>query len=203
MEFVKKPAFNYTHLKGLRKYIKNTKGFIAGGCFKDIFSGKKLRDVDIFFPTEEDYNKALEIYTKKCKGKKGGLREIYSNDNCTGYRDSKRGINIELIKSIFGNPEDVINQFDFTVVQAAYFNPEGEEPIQFIYHPQFFEHLTLKRLVVNSDNIVKPVSTLNRAFKYAGYGFGLCRESKVTLTKAVIERGVVDDINGDLYFGFD
>jgi hypothetical protein len=202
MKFTRKAAFNYTQLRGLQKYVKGTKGFIAGGCFKDLFLGKKLRDVDVFFQNEDDYNEAVQIYNHKCSRKDSKIKKIYTNDNCTGYRNSKTGLNIELIKSIFGTPEEIITQFDFTIVQAVYFNPQTEEEIQFIYHPDFFEHLTLRRLVVNPD-MPKAVATLNRAFKYAGYGFGLCRESKVILAQAVIERGVVEDINGDLYFGFD
>lgn len=197
-KFKSKPAFNYIELNGLQKYVKDTKGFIAGGCFKDLFQGKKTRDLDIFFENEEDYKEALKQYkTRK------NIKKIYSNDNCTGYRDIDKKINIELIKSIFGTPQDVIGQFDFTIVKAAYYNPPSDEQdIQFIYHPDFFEHLILKRLVID-DNIPKAVATLNRSWKYAKYGFGLCRESKIKLTDEVIEKGVVEDINGDLYFGFD
>jgi hypothetical protein len=202
-KFKSKPSFNYVELKGLQKYVKDTKGFIAGGCFKDLFLGKKLRDVDVFFQNEEDYNEAVQIYNTKCGHKKSDLKKIYTNDNCTGYRNSKTGINIELVKSIFGTPETIISQFDFTIVKVAYFNPPSEEQdTQFIYHPDFFEHLTLKRLVID-EGMPKPVATLNRTWKYAKYGFGLCRESKIKLTNEVIEKGIVDDINGDLYFGFD
>jgi hypothetical protein len=197
-KFNSKSAFNYVELNGLQKYVKNTKGFIAGGCFKDLFQGKKTRDIDIFFENEDDYNAAIKQYkTRK------NIKKIYSNDNCTGYRDVKKKIGIELIKSIFGTPQQVIEQFDFTIVKAAYFNPPSDEQdIQFIYHQDFFEHLLLKRLVID-EGMPKAVATLNRTWKYAKYGFGLCRESKIKLTNEIIERGVVEDINGDLYFGFD
>ena len=197
-KFNSKSSFNYIELNGLQKYVKNTKGFIAGGCFKDLFQGKKTRDVDIFFENEDDYKAAVKQYkTRK------NIKKIYSNDNCTGYRDTKKKIGIELIKSIFGTPQQILEQFDFTIVKAAYFNPPSEEQdIQFIYHPDFFEHLLLKRLVID-EGMPKAVATLNRTWKYAKYGFGLCRESKIKLTNEIIERGVVEDINGDLYFGFD
>ena len=198
MKFKSQPSFNYPQLKKLYFYIKGTKGFIAGGCFKDIFLGNKVRDIDIFFENEEDYKNALKVYKSKKDFKK-----IYSNDNCTGYKDTKNGIGVELIKSVFGTPEEVLNQFDFTIVKAAYFNPPNDEQeIQFMYQPNFFEHLLLKRLVID-DTIPRPAATLNRSWKYASYGFGLCRESKIKLTNDLVERGVVDDINKDLYFGYD
>jgi len=197
--FKSKTSFNYVELRGLEKYIKGTKGFIAGGCFKDLFSSKDARDIDVFFESEDDYKNACLHY----KRNKKHLKKIYENDNCTGYHDIKNDVGVELIKSIFGSPEAVISQFDFTIVKAAYYNSrlEGHDP-QFIYHTDFFEHLTLKRLVID-DNMPKAVATLNRSWKYAKYGYGLCKESKFILTNAIIERGIVDEITGDLYFGFD
>ena len=196
-KFKMQPSFNYVELKVLQKYIKNTRGFVAGGCFKDLFSGKITRDIDIFFENEKDYNEALTLYSTK-----KNIKWIYENDNCTGYRDVKNNIGVELIKSIFGTPEVVISQFDFTIVKAAYVNSLEDDETSFIYHHDFFEHLTLKRLVIDEE-MPRAVATLNRTWKYAKYGFGLCRESKLKLTNAIIEKGVVDDINGDLYFGFD
>ena len=102
MVFIRKAAFNYVELKGLQRYVKGTKGFIAGGCFKDLFQGKKTRDVDVFFENEEDYNSAVEIYKTKSNFKK-----IYSNDNCIGYRDIRKNIGVELIKSIFGTRRSI------------------------------------------------------------------------------------------------
>jgi hypothetical protein len=177
MKFKSQQASNYQKLKGLYSYIKDTKGFIAGGCFKDIFSDNKARDIDVFFENEGDYKKAVKLYkTKK------NFKKIYSNDNCTGYKDLKNNVGIELVKSIFGTPKEVLEQFDFTIVKAAYYNPpKDEKELQFIFHPDFFEHLFLKRLVID-DTIPKAVATLNRSWKYAAYGFGLCRESKIILT---------------------
>jgi len=198
MKFKSQQAFNYHELKGLYPYIKGTKGFIAGGCFKDLFTGSKARDIDVFFENEDDYKKAVKLYkTKK------NFKKIYSNDNCTGYKDLKNNVGIELVKSIFGTPKEVLEQFDFTIVKAAYYNPpKDEKELQFIFHPDFFEHLFLKRLVID-DTIPKAVATPNRSWKYAAYGFGLCRESKVKLSNEIINKGVIDDINGDLYFGYD
>jgi tRNA nucleotidyltransferase/poly(A) polymerase len=48
----------------LDPYLSNHKGYIAGGCFKDIFMNKKFRDIDIFFEKVEDFNEALTFYQK-------------------------------------------------------------------------------------------------------------------------------------------
>jgi len=190
-------AIGYRELHQLRQYVKGTKGFIAGGCFKNIFQKQVVRDIDIFFDCEDDFNQAVKKYNKKKEYKK-----IYENDNCIGYRNIKTKTSVELIRSIYSPVEETLNRFDFTVVKAAYILPKGQEEYKFVYHPKFFEHLLLGKLVID-DHIEKPVATFNRALKYAKYGFGLCLESKQILTKEIIERGDVTQLSNDLYFGFD
>ena len=51
-------------------------------------------------------------------------------------------------------------------------------------HDKFFEHLHLNRLVID-DKIPFPMSTLERAFRYAKYGYSPCKETKVKLAKAL------------------
>lgn len=40
---------NFWQIRWLDKYMEGHKGFIAGGCFKNILSGEKVKDIDIFF----------------------------------------------------------------------------------------------------------------------------------------------------------
>lgn len=46
-----------------------------------------------------------------------------------------------------------------------------------LYHEKFFEHLHMKRLVID-ENIPFPVSTWERSYRYKGYGYNMCRETK-------------------------
>ena len=194
--YIKSPINSFFNLYHLKKYIKDIDGFISGGCFKNVFKHQKIRDIDIFFRNQDDFDKAVKFYSSNYK-------KMFENDNCIAFSDHKNGMQIELVRSIFGTPEEITDNFDFTIVKAAYYNPpKDEQEIQFIFHPDFFEHLLLKRLVLD-DAIPRAVATLNRSWKYASYGFGLCRESKVKLSNEIINKGVVDDINGDLYFGYD
>ena len=39
---------NFWQIRWLDKYMEGHKGFIAGGCFKNILSGNKVKDIDIF-----------------------------------------------------------------------------------------------------------------------------------------------------------
>ena len=48
IKYQTKDAYYFNKLKPLFPYLKMTKGFIAGGVFKDIFLDKPFRDIDFF-----------------------------------------------------------------------------------------------------------------------------------------------------------
>ncbi len=198
--YIKTPINAYSQLYKYRKYLDKINGYIAGGSFKDIFSNKNVRDIDIFFYTKEDFEYAVKYYKTCSKFKKS-----YENDNCVAFYDKKSSLTIELIKSIFGELEKVISQFDFTIVKIALertTNDLGEVNYTLIHHARFFEHLHLNKLVID-EGMPKSVATFNRVLKYTRYGFNLCRESKIKLVEEIKSNGDIIDINGDLYFGFD
>lgn len=49
---------NFWQIRWLDKYMEGHKGFIAGGCFKNILSGERVKDIDIFFESESDFQEA-------------------------------------------------------------------------------------------------------------------------------------------------
>ena len=119
---------------------------------------------------------------------------VYENDKCICYRHIPTGIKIELINSIFGEPVDILKQFDFTISKYAYYNKkitdsfEDDNEVKYeltcIYHQNFFEHLTQKKLVID-DKIPFPVSTFERVLRYTSYGYSLCKESRKKLIIAL------------------
>ena len=198
--FITGEVKNYiSKLGSFREYIKDNKGFIAGGMFKNIFMKEKVRDIDIFFNCEEDFLDALIQYSNDPR-----FKPSYKNDNCEAFLDTKNGILVELIKSQHYPVEEMISRFDFTIAKMAMYKVENSDSVQYniVYHPLFFEHLHNKRLVID-DGMVDPVSTFNRVLKYTGYGFGLCYGSKIKLIEQIIENGNIDSISSQLYFGFD
>ena len=46
--YIKNIPENFWFLRFLGQYMQGHKGFIAGGCFKNILSREKVKDVDIF-----------------------------------------------------------------------------------------------------------------------------------------------------------
>ena len=200
--FTEKDPSVFFKLRFLDIYMVGHNGYIAGGCFKNIFQNVKIKDIDLFFETQPDFANA-DIYFANNKD----YVKSYENKNTVAYKNTKTGMRVELVRSQFGKAEEIISKFDFSVVKFSYFRKkvkteEGESTIfMCLHHADYFEHLTLKKLVLEKD-ILFPVSTFERSLRYTKYGFGLCRESKENLLNAI--KGVEEiNISNDLYFGFD
>ena len=234
--FVKEARDNYWMLNWLDQFMIGHKGFICGGCFKNIFNKEKVKDLDIFFKNENDFFEAVEYYDNKTAGHwidgdpdakveedEAEYTFLYENENVKAYVHKKSGIRIELCCKIFGTAEDILSHFDFTITKFAYYKEEvedetgvevddffkefkvGDTHIEYkiLVHDKFFEHLHMKRLVTD-DKILFPMSTLERAFRYAKYGYFPCKETKMKLARAI--KGLSDEqleVSESLYDGMD
>lgn len=207
---------NYQMINWLDKFMVGHKGFICGGCFKNIFSKEKVKDLDIFFESKEDWDEAVAYFDSMTPGYEGNDKRpeeyyfSYQSHNVKAYKHQESGIRIELCRKIFGTAEQILNQFDFTITKFAYYkvevevetgaevesDPFGIESVSQERKPEthieykvmmddkFFEHLYLHRLV--ADNAIPyPMSTYDRMFKYAKYGFFPCKETKMKVIQAI------------------
>lgn len=59
---------NYWMLNWLDKFMEGHKGFICGGCFKNIFNQEKVKDLDIFFQNEGDREEAVDYFDSMTAG---------------------------------------------------------------------------------------------------------------------------------------
>lgn len=190
-EFVRSDPEHIFALRQLDKFMVNHHGFIAGGCFKNLFNGERIKDVDVFFRDHADFSNAVN-YMNSLDGH-DNFEPLYISPNVNAFRHKKSGTVVELVQSIFGTPEEIISQFDFTVTKFAYYKEENGDPFEdeettleykAVYHPLFFEHLHLKRLIID-DKIPKPMSTFNRVLRYRKYGYTPCVETKQKLINAL------------------
>lgn len=226
---------NYWMLNWLDTYMYGHKGFICGGCFKNIFNKEKVKDLDIFFESKRDWDEAVQYFDSMTVGYKGDDKRAedyyfkYQNPNVKAYTHKQSGITVELCCKIFGTAEQILKRFDFTIVKFAYYKVEVEddtgaeverdpfslEPVepftkpathveyQVMYDDKFFEHLHLHRLVTD-DQILFPMSTFERMFKYAKYGYFPCKETKMKVVKALrtLPENLVT-LSASLYDGMD
>ena len=136
---VKEEIDNYWMLNWLDQFMIGHKGFICGGCFKNVFNKEKVKDLDIFFQTRADYEEAVGYYDNKTAGYRiddvdntlsedeAEYKFLYENKNVKAYIHKKSGIRIELCCKIFGTAEEILNQFDFTITKFAYYKEEVED----------------------------------------------------------------------------
>lgn len=203
-KFLSESSWNFAKIKWLDRHMAGHSGFLAGGCFKQIFTGQKIKDIDVFFASEEEWGKA-SIYFRGS----ADYDKYYDSKKVEAYRCKKTGMVVELIKTVFGSPEDVIGNFDFTITKFTYYkhteeDENGAETTEYkcLYHPRFFEHLILKRLVLD-DNIPFPASTFERVFRYGKYGYFPCRETKKRMIEALRSMPQVPDLGLSMYDGLD
>lgn len=187
--FVKNIPDNFPSIRFLDKFMQGHKGFIAGGCFKNMLSGEKVKDIDIFFESPYDFQEAVDHFNSLVE--EGTWIFKYRNEKACAFQEKGSSMWIELIESTFGTPRQILDRFDFTITKFAYFREkvldEGEDwhyEYMLLYHSEFFEHLHMKRLVID-NKIPFPISTWERPYRYKGYGYNLCRESKQKLLDAI------------------
>lgn len=206
---------NYFALRFLDQFMVGHKGFICGGCFKNIFNGEKVKDIDVFFKNSSDHQEAVDCFAKNGEE----YEKLYENSNVCAFRHKRTGVVVELCKKIFGTAEQILNRFDFSITKFAYHKVAVEDATgaevfgvatkdthieyRVLMDDHFFEHLHLKRLVIDNE-IPFPMSTYERMFRYVKYGFSPCRETKMKLIKAIRELSDQQvELSESLYDGMD
>lgn len=229
---VEKDRNNFWMLNWLDQYMTGHKGFIAGGCFKNIFRKEKVKDIDIFFESISDWREAVQYFDSMTPGYNDDDKRDeeyifhYENDKVKAYKNIKSGIRVELCRALFGTAKEVISQFDFTIAKFAYYKVEVEDEspweeyglldfeetnkkpethieYRIVCDENFFEHLHMHRLVTD-DKIPFPMSTFERMIRYIGYGYKPCKETKLKIAIAIHDLSEQEvSVGESLYDGMD
>ncbi|MBT9670614.1 hypothetical protein GPK34_00995 [Secundilactobacillus kimchicus] len=190
------------------RYLIGTRGYFAGGAFKNIFQKEKPRDLDVYFQSEEDFTAAVDQYTED-----EDYWKKYENKKVIAFENLKDGMVLELSRIKFVTPEELLKSFDFTVDKFAYFPNAVPKEVEDLYpevgevffHKEFFQHVMQKRLVIDSF-LPYPLNTYNRLFKYARYGYQPCLETKVKVAQYIqVQKNDIDEnvFPFDFYNGMD
>jgi hypothetical protein len=188
--------YHASSIRDLIRYIGNNNGYVAGGCFKNLLNSQKVKDVDVFFRSKEDFDSAVSLFENNLEYVK-----YYENENVVAFKDLEKEINVELIKTVFLEPAEMLKSFDFTICQFALFHKEEEkfneeknetEKIRVysvLYHENFFKDLFMKRLVLDGDEqrLKFKMSVFNRFVKYMSYGYTPCFFTKLKIAKMLAE----------------
>ena len=198
MKFIEKTKETFNKVRFLDYYMEGHAGFIAGGSFKNIFKKEKIKDLDIFFQSEKDFQDAKVFFETN-----EDYVFSYENLNTVSYKNKKTNIRVELIRHTYGTPIEIISMFDFSITRYAYAKKKEAEGVVYynVYVDTFFEDLVSNKLVIDGE-LKFPISSFERSYRYRSYGYGLCKESKAKLIEA-LQTANIDDLSNDLYFGLD
>lgn len=155
-------------LTGFWSILKECNVIIAGGAIRSIFAGEKIKDFDLYFRCKEDSDRLL-------KHEKFKNVSQFVTHNAVSIR--LEGKTFQLITLLYGEPEALINQFDFTVCQAGY----DINNKTWYFHDNFFKHLAGRSLVFN-NTLPYPLATLYRAFKYQKKGYNISPSEIIKLS---------------------
>lgn len=61
-DLVLRDGDEFFKLSFLKRFLLGTNGIIAGGCFKNIFNGERVKDIDIFFRDKRDLSDVNKKY---------------------------------------------------------------------------------------------------------------------------------------------
>lgn len=69
--FTREDRGNFWILNWLDEFMIGHNGFICGGCFKNIFNKENVKDIDMFFESESDYEDAVQYFDSMTPGYDG------------------------------------------------------------------------------------------------------------------------------------
>jgi len=154
------------------EYVSENNGFVAGGAVRGVFTSDHVNDLDIFFKDAKDFNKDGQFDNGFETQEDGGHKILfYKTDVAWTHKPEFRHQKLplhQMICAVFGSPEEVIKQFDFTMSMAAWIPQTGE----FIMDEYFLKHCSQKRLVFNI-NAQYPICSMWRAVKFIKRGWKL------------------------------
>ena len=108
--------------------------YLCGGALTSVFSGKPIKDFDFFFINREDRMAMRKVCTSYFK------IITFASENATTFRNDE--ICVQLCKKPEGKIEDILDKFDFTIVQAGY----DFKTHEFVLHKKFLYHLSILNL---------------------------------------------------------
>jgi hypothetical protein len=126
----------------------------------------ELKDIDLFFETEEALNKTLD-YFEKHKNFKNIFacpkRELFT------YVDEESETKVQLVAKEFYTPQQAIDSFDVTACCAAW------DGLKIYKHRRFISDVMHKRIHLN--NVQYPNATMRRINKYSHKGYTLTQDA--------------------------
>lgn len=153
---------------------------IAGGFLKDAYTYFTLTDntkydfmpadVDMFFIDEENRKEAIKTVVSD-----RSTYKVWTSTNSEKYRinlpDFSTRQEVDFVSKVYGNVEEILDTFDFTIVQAALYKDENDGKFYVKMHKDFLKDLENREIVYNTNSKVFNENMLKRLVKYKEYNY--------------------------------
>lgn len=163
---------NYKISDAVAMLPENYRVYIAGGACLSAFTESKVNDADLYVNDWRAVCLLLHALTKI------GYKEVNKSINCTTLMSGTRMV--QVIHKFFGEPEDILREFDFTITQILYDIRKGE----LHFGDRFFGDLAKREIVFTSTSNY-PICALYRTLKYRDKGYEVKGYTMMLLALAI------------------
>lgn len=176
--------------RDIRDLLKENKLFLAGGFIRAIIAGENPSDIDLLGPDKD----ALQRYARNLANKRGG--RVHKTENAlTVLSPPKMPVQM-ILRWTYDDPKTLIDQFDFTIVQAAiWYEPRGEQVEPELWKGEwksicsdgFYPDLSARRLVYTQPERHEDAGgSMLRVIKYVKRGYNIQGPSLAAVTARFI-----------------
>lgn len=159
----------------VQRKFKELGVILAGGTINSIFSGRAVKDLDLYTYSDKSSKPLIDFLVKEC-----GYAQTWSTNNaCTlNHKETKK--EIQVIYKFSGDPEFILSTFDFTIVQGAYCYAQAK----FVLADRFLTDIASRRLIFTNTSRY-PICALYRTKKYQARGYSLGGTTMVAIALAI------------------
>jgi hypothetical protein len=166
-------------LMDLVPLLVENESFVAGGVFKDLFSDKAPKDIDVFFYNEAACDTAINKFLRSKK-----YELTYNTARSVGFVHTLSNTVVDIVRYQYGTPLEVISRFDFSICKMAFY--KDEQGFSLVRDTRSMSDLKNKLLYVDSS-ITNPDLFFNRLLRYIDYGYTVDVNTKMQLFRGIRE----------------
>lgn len=173
--------------KGIIDLLEESNAVIAGGAITSVFSRNRISDYDIFFRSSEDRKKITNKLISR------DYEVVFETPVALTFRI--HGLLFQVIFKVTGEPEQIINGFDFTVCAGAY----DFKSDKFILHDDFLRDLAQRKLYYIGS--AYPIASMVRVRKFLNKGFDIPGTEIIKLSLDIhnLKIETMQDLKDQLY----
>ena len=149
---------------------------LAGGAINSIYSGRKVNDLD-FYIKDTEYLADAKAYFTETLGE-----PVQESPNAITYKrtSGKNKYEVQLITRFSGTPRQILDTFDFTIVQGCYdFSTQS-----FVLDDKFLPDIAARVLRYTSSSHY-PICALIRTKKYQDRGYHFTNSCRLAISFAI------------------